>query len=469
MTTSDSDDLIGFRVADRLRTAAPWEVYGERVRRYEIHFQGRMLEAIRGPLLVEGFGVRIFRAHDDQTGVGFQASTDSSDAGIAATLKDAEQIAVHSNFPTKRVDLPSDGNSGPVGEVRDEHLWNAPIARLEEYVTGLLGPFDSIHASVPSFGSVRATLAEVSIANSSGLRASYPHTQVALELAVKSFGGAEGAAPGEFWVNESFRRVDPAHAGDRVAEWCRYAQDARRAAPPPTGELPVVLPPAIVEGILPLVLGYRLSGAGRLRQISPSEGSAIASPLISIHDDGRYPWGILSGPVDEEGTPRGHRTLVKAGTTTELVYDVLHGGAFELPSSGNAARGLDFGPGDWIRFRHRPTVAPTTLVVDPGTGGTDAELIEAAGDGIWVQQLGWPAPDPISGGFGGEIRIGYRIRNGKLAEPVRGGTVGGVVFAPPGAPSMLGGVAAVGSHAELTGTLSAPSLLVKNLTVAGGA
>ncbi|MFZ0892752.1 MAG: TldD/PmbA family protein [Thermoplasmata archaeon] len=464
---TETADQVAFRVADRLRTPVPWEVYGERLRRYEIHFQGRTLEAIRGPLLVEGFGVRIFRARDGQTGVGFQASTDSSEAGIAATLSDAEQIAVHSNFPTKKVDLPADGTPGAVGDVRDEHLWNDPIARLEEYVAGLLAPFDSIRASVPSFGSVRATLAEVSIANSSGLRASYPHTQIALELAVKSFGGSEGAPPGEFWVNESFRRIDPLHAGDRVAEWCRYAQDARRAAPPPTGELPVVLPPAIVEGILPLVLGYRLSGAARLRQIAPEEGSMIATSLITIHDDGRYPWGILSGPVDEEGTPRGRRSLVKAGATAQLVYDVLHGGAFDLPSSGNAARGLDFGPGDWIRFRHSPMVGPTTLVVDPGTGGTDAELIEAAGDGIWIQQLGWPAPDPISAGFGGEIRIGYRIRNGKLAEPVRGGTVGGVVFASGGTPSMLGSVAAVGSRAELSGTLSAPSLLIKNLTVAG--
>jgi predicted Zn-dependent protease len=467
MTTSESPDFIAFHVADRLRTPEPWEVYGERVRRYEIHFKGRTLEAIRGPLLVEGFGVRLFRRHEDQTGVGFQASTDPSDAGIAATLKDAEQIAVHSNFPTKKVELPSNRATGPAGDVRDEHLWNAPMARLEEYVAALLAPFDSIRDSVPSFGSVRATLAEVSIANSSGLRTSYPHTQVALELAVKSFGGPEGVPPGEFWVNDTFRRVDPSHAGDRVAEWCRYAQDARRAAAPPTGELPVVLPATVMEGILPLVLGYRWSGAARLRQIAPQEGSVVAASLVSIHDDGRYPWGVLSGPIDDEGTPRGHRTLVKQGVAADLVYDVLHGGAFDLRSSGNAARGLDFGPGDWMRFRHRPMVGPTTLVVEPGTGGSDAELIEVAREGIWVQQLGWAAPDPISGGFGGEIRIGYRIRNGKLAEPVRGGTVGGVVFAPPGTPSMLGSVAAVGTDSEFTGIISAPSVLIRNLSVAG--
>ncbi len=263
---------IAFRIAEELRIPEPWEVYGERLRRFEIHFNGRTIEAIRGPLLVEGYGLRVFRRHQDQTGVGFQASTDSTSEGLATSAAQAEKIALHSIFPTKKVDLPMDGVASAGGDVRDERLWNSPMPRLEEYVDGLLAPFDSIRDSVPSFGSVRATLAEVSIANSVGLRTSYPHTSVALELAVKAFGGPEGAPPGEFWVNDHFRRIDPAHAGGKVAEWCRFAQDARRAHPPPSGDLPVVVPPTVVEGILPVVFGYRWSGAARLRQIAPAPG-----------------------------------------------------------------------------------------------------------------------------------------------------------------------------------------------------
>ena len=107
------------------------------------------------------------------------------------------------------------------------------------------------------------------------------------------------------------------------------------------------------------------------------------------------------------------------------------------------------------------------MVVEPGTGGSDAEIAEIAGDGIWLQQLGWASPDAISGAFGGEIRIGYRIRNGKLAEPVRGGTIGGTVVAPPGTPSLLSCISAIGSEARLVDDLSSPTLLVKPLTVAG--
>ena len=120
-----------------------------------------------------------------------------------------------------------------------------------------------------------------------------------------------------------------------------------------------------------------------------------------------------------------------------------------------------------MRFTHTPSPANSTLVVEAGTDGTDAELAEIAGDGIWLQQLGWASPDPISGAFGGEIRIGYRIRNGKIAEPVRGGTIGGTVVAPPGTPSLLTSIAAIGSKARLVDDLSSPTLLVKTLTVAG--
>ncbi len=468
MSTPESSVPVSFRVADKLHVDAPWEVFGEHARRYELHFNGRVLEVIRGPLIVEGFGVRIFRGHGDRTGIGFQGSTDSSEAGIAQAVTDATQIAAHSDFPAKRVDLPTSSASAAV-EAVDVKLWESPLPRLREYMDAVLAPFDSIKDAVPSFGSVRATLTETSISNSAGLHVTYPHSSIAFELAVKAFGGPEGVPPGEYWVNQLTRRIDPATAGDPVPAWCSYAQDARRAAPPPTGDLPVVLPPHVLAGILPAVLGARWTGGARLREMAPASGSVVAAPNLNVYDDGRFPWGPNTGPVDDEGVTTRRRSLIRGGAADEILYDVLHGGAFDVPATGNGLRGISFGNRDWLRFTHAPGVGASTLVVEPGTGGTDAELAEIAGDGIWLQQLGWASPDPISGAFGGEIRIGYRIRNGKIAEPVRGGTIGGTVVGPPGTPSLLSCIAAIGSAGRLVDDLSSPTLLVKPLTVAGDA
>jgi len=186
-----------------------------------------------------------------------------------------------------------------------------------------------------------------------------------------------------------------------------------------------------------------------------------------VHDDGRVPWAPMSSPVDDEGVPQRRRLLVDHGTVSEILYDTLHAGAFDAHSTGSAFRGVSSGFPTWYRFLQPPVVLPSTIVVTAGDGGTDAELVEAAGEGIWIQEIGWSSPDPVSGAFGGEIRLGYRIRGGKIAEPIRGGTVGGFVFAPAGAPSLLSRLVAIGSTSAFVDPVSSPPILVGALPVGG--
>ncbi len=468
MTPDASSGPLAAQVAERLRADAPWEVFAERLRRYEVHFNGPVVEVVRGPLLVEGFGIRLFRPHGDQIGTGFRATTDLGDAALARAIASAESIATRSFFPAKSIALPA--TAGPISSdppIVDAALWANPMRRVEEYVAALLDPFEGLPNVVPSFGSVRATLAETSIANSAGLRAHYRHTTADLEVAVKAFGGPEGAPPGEYWVNDRVRRLDPAAAGRPVADWARWAQDARRAHPPTTGELPVILPAGVLAGILPTVIGFRCSGQARLRGIAPEPGTSVAAPTVTLWDDATLPWAPNTAPFDDEGTASGRRALIEGGVARSLLYDLLHGSALGSASTGNGLRGRGFTGRDWMRFTGEPTVGPSTLVLSPGAGGTDAELAEAAGEGILVRQLGWASPDPMSGAFGGEIRIGYKIQHGTIGEPIRGGTVGGVAISAPGAPSLLARVAAIGSTSELADDFYGPSMLVRPLSVAG--
>ena len=457
---------LAFRVAGLLKTDAPWEVVGERARRYELHLQGTQVELERGPVAVEGFGVRLLRPRGTTLGVGFQASTDASPAGVAAAVETAGQVAQHGEFPAKAVELPGGAASAPSVPVVDPKLWADPLGALRDYVDTLLGGFDGRSGVVPSFGSVKAMLAELTLSNSSGLRVSYPSTVVELELAIKAFGGPEGPPPGEFWVNDTARRLEPELVGDRVDAWCRYAADVRRAVPPPTGELPVLLPTEVLEGILPTVVGTRLGAGARLRKIAPEVGAKVGVPELTIRDEGDHAWSPGSGPYDDEGRPRRKTTLVDRGVVAGHLYDTLYGSALGSPSTSNASR-WSVGPTSSLRFPHAPSPGTSTVVVQPGDGGTLEELAEEAGDGVLVTQLGWAIPDPITSSFGGEIRIGYRIRGGKVAEPLRGGTVGGSALAPPGQPSLLHSLASIGSTASRSGAFVSPPLLVKPLTVAG--
>ncbi len=457
---------LAHRAAAHVKAGPPWDVLGERQQRFELHLQGTEIELERGPMTVEGYGVRLFLPRDGQMGVGFQASTDVSAAGVATCVQDATAVAKTAEFPAKHLELPDGSAKPPSVPIVDAKLWADPMGALRAYVAELLGAFDGRHGVVPSFGSVKAVLSEVTIANSAGLKIGYASTRVDLELAVKAFGGPEGAPAGEFWVNESFRRLEPKMLRGAVDDWCTYAADVRRAAQPPTGDLAVVLPADVLSGILPLVLGTRLSGAMRLRKIAPEVGTVVGVESLTVRNEGDYPWAPASSPYDDEGTPRSKQPLIEGGKVAGHLYDILYASALGAHTTGDGMR-QGMGPGGALRFAHSPGPTPSTLVVEAGKGGTTAEVVEAARDGVLVTQLGWASPDPISGAFGGEIRIGYRIRNGKLAEPVRGGTVGGVVLAPAGSPSLLANLEAIGSQPSLSAGLVSGTVLARPLTVAG--
>lgn len=467
---SDVRNLAG-EVADRLRgRPAPWDVFAERSRRYEIHLTGSRVELTRGPMVLEGYGVRVLRGLDGQTGVGFRASTDLSPEGIRIAADDAEKHAPYNRFPAERVQLPvGSPPSGARGEILDPALWSDPGGTLDRFAAALLAAFDGRTGTMPSFSSMRATLTESSIANSSGLTYAYAHTVTDTEIAVKSFGGPEGRPPGEYWLTGFGRRLLPDELPDQVADWSRYAADARRGKTPPNGTLPVVFPPEVLAEIVPAVVGFQFSAAARLRGMAVTAGAQVAAEGFDIFDDGTFDWGAGSSPVDDEGTAPTKRPLVSSGKATGLLYDVLHAAALGATSSGNGSRSSGSGPGrsSWRRFARRPGPSASTLVIPAGTGGHDAEVIEQVDDGLWIQQIGWAQPDGISGRFGGEIRIGYRIRHGKLAEPVRGGTVGGAVLSREGTASLLRDVSVAGSRAKLCGDLSSPTLVIRSLSVSG--
>lgn len=456
-------------VAERLRgrVEAPWEVYGERLQRYELHLNEGRVEMVRAPVNLEGYSIRLFRPVEDQMGVGAVASSDLSPDGIDQALRTASETARFARFPTRRVELPGTAVRPPTAvETTDAALWDRPIEAIERYVHDLLAPLEGRAGISPSFGSVRATLAEVTLANSEGLQRHVPRTDVVLEFALKASGGAEGAPPGEYWVTRVTRGLSSKGLADEVDSWCHFAQDVRRTERVATGATNVVLSPAVLADILPPIVGYRLGGGAELRKLAPADGDIVADPAVSVTDDGLYPGAVATSPFDDEGVPQARRGLIEAGVARAKLYDVLHAGALGQSVTGNGRR-TESMFGSWFRFATSPSPQSTTLVLQAPDGGSDEELCEAAGEGIWVDQLGYAFPDPLSGAFGGEIRVAYRIHGGKRAEPVRGGTVGGLVFAPAGTPSLLNSIRAMGRPPRLAGTLVTGPCLVAEMTVAG--
>ncbi|MHB8352014.1 MAG: TldD/PmbA family protein [Thermoplasmata archaeon] len=468
MTATAVSSSTAERVVEQLgpELAGPWEVFAEHLVHHEIHYIGRRIELSRGPVEVEGYSLRLFRPSGTGTGLGFSSSNDLSPGGLRRTLQQAELTARHSAFPAPSVELPGSAPGGVGAGPLDPRIRDRPGEALLDFAAAVLNDFPDSKEAVPSFGSVRATYGLHSVMNSSGLSRTFPSTLVEFEWAVKAIGGPEGAAAGEYWVNREAGRLDRKDLAIDVPTWLTRARDVRRAKPPASGMYRVLFPIEVLQDIVPAVLGFRLSGAAELRGVGLPVGSPIGAPELVVVDDPTAPWCTGSGPCDDEGQANAPRTLVEGGVVRDHLYDLAHAAALKVPPTGSGyrARGT-FAP--WIRFTNGVTPGPSNLIVRPGLGGEDSDLMETVGDGIWLDQLGYAFPDPLAGTYGGEIRIGYRIRGGKLAEPLRGGTVGGRVVGPSGEASLLSGVTAIGSALRSSGNFMAPTLLSEKISVAG--
>ena len=103
--------------------------------------------------------------------------------------------------------------------------------------------------------------------------------------------------------------------------------------------------------------------------------------------------------------------------------------------------------------------------MQPGTGNEE-EFLAAAGDGICIKDVSGlhAGANPITGDFS-LLAEGYRFENGQRTVPVKNITVSGNFF------TVLKEIEKVGSDLKFIravgGKCGAPSVLVRNMTIAG--
>jgi predicted Zn-dependent protease len=451
----------------RPRTSHPWELFGQRLHRSEVHLRQDRVELVRGPVLLGGYSLRLFLPKEGKTAVGQVATSDLSDPDAGRLLSECERTSGYSLFPAPRVELPATRGSRTDHVGGGSFLEEPVVERLLDFTHALLSEFTDQRGVAPTFGSVRATLSENFLANSSGAEVRWPGQRVDLELAVKSSDGPEGPPPGEFWAEATWGDLPTGSIGRLVPRWCQLARDSRIASLPPTGQRSVLLPSSVSAELIPPVVEFQLSGLAELRQLGTPVGSTVGPPSLSFSDDPQIPGSDRSASFDDEGHPTGALPLVTGGKVVGHFYDALHAGALSALSARSGYR-RDANLPLWYRFGSSPSPHLSNLSMPAGEDGSDEELIEGVDDGVWIDQIAFPNPDTISGTFGGEIRMGYRIEGGRIRGPVRGGVLGGLVMGSQGDPSLLGTVTSRGSASVLAGNLSAPTLRVESLSIAGG-
>jgi TldD protein len=190
------------------------------------------------------------------------------------------------------------------------------------------------------------------------------------------------------------------------------------ARPAPAGTYTVVLSSEAGGTLIHESVGHGLEADLNLKGLSVYSGrigEKVASELITVIDDGRDPGKRGTAAMDDEGTATQRTVLIEKGVLRTYLSDRKHAEKLGIRRSGNARR---------ESFRHLPICRMTNTMIASGDSDPE-EIVKSVKDGIFVKKMGGGQVDVVSGNFAFEVTECYRIRDGKLAEPLRGATLVG--------------------------------------------
>src|SRR5438105_3903409 len=192
----------------------------------------------------------------------------------------------------------------------------------------------------------------------------------------------------------------------------RRALDMLKARPAPSGKIPVVLKKGAGGVLFHEACGHGLEAdlVGKDASVFRGRvGEQVASPLVTLVDDGTYAreWGTYA--VDDEGNPARRNTLIENGVLTDYMWDFLRARKEGRTSSGNGRR---------QSYQHLPMVRMTNTYVREGEEDPD-EIIRQTPHGVYCVQLGGGQVNTATGDFVFGITEAYMIENGEITEPIR--------------------------------------------------
>jgi TldD protein len=268
-------------------------------------------------------------------------------------------------------------------------------------------------------------------------------------------------------------RVDLAYFDDAVLkQYVDTAVDmalanlAARAAP--AGVMSVVLGPGWPGILLHEAVGHGLEGdfnrkgssafAGRI-------GQRVASPGVTVIDDGTLPDRRGSLSIDDEGTATERTVLIEDGILRGYMQDTLNARLMGVAPTGNGRR---------ESFAHLPMPRMTNTCMLSGDKDPE-EIIRSVKKGIYARNFGGGQVDITNGKFVFSMAEAYRIENGRITAPVKGATLIG------NGPDALTRATMIGNDMQLDSGIGTcgkdgqsvpvgvgqPTLRIEGLTVGG--
>jgi len=399
--------VVGRVLRKALGTGAEFaEIFAEDRRGAVVAFDdGRVEDMSSGR--ERGAGIRVVAGNT----TGFAHTADLSERGLLAAAEAASGATRNGGGGARQVAL--DRRPG-----RSERVEVLPSSVAKATKVDLLRRADA--AARAAGGAVRQVSAtysdshrQVLVANTEGVLATDDQVRVRFRVSVVANGdtgmqtGAEHVGATEGF--EMFERTDVEELARSAA---RRALVKLNARPAPSGVMPVVIKAGSGGVLFHEACGHGLEADHIAKAVSVFAGRVgeqVASPLVTLVDDGTmsHEWGALG--IDDEGHPTSRNVLIDKGVLTDYMWDWLRARKQGRQGPANGRR---------QSYQHLPMVRMTNTFLVNGDADPE-EIIRQTPHGIYVAQLGGGQVNTATGDFVFGMTEAYMIEDGELAGPVR--------------------------------------------------
>ncbi|MGZ9067741.1 MAG: metalloprotease TldD, partial [Burkholderiales bacterium] len=413
----------------------------------------------------QGVGVRAVSGEKTAFAYSDDISLDALKSAAEATRAIARRgqsggVRIVKRGPGRNLYAPRD----PLRSLKDQDKV-ALLERLERYARGLDNRVTQVMAWLAGEYEV------VLVARSDGLLAAdvRPLVRVSVQVIVEQDGRREQGSSG------GGGRFDYAYFTDEVLQdYAKRAVDQAivnlDARPAPAGPMTVVLGPGWPGVLLHEAIGHGLEGDFNRKGTSAFSGrlgERVASPGVTVVDDGTLPQRRGSLNVDDEGNPTQHNVLIENGVLRGYLQDSLNARLMGVRPTGNGRR---------ESYAHIPMPRMTNTYMLAGDRDP-REIIASVKNGLYAVNFGGGQVDITNGKFVFSASEAFMIEDGKVTYPVKGATLIG------NGPDALTRVAMIGNDMALdagVGTcgkegqsvpvgVGQPTLRIDALTVGGTA
>ncbi len=208
------------------------------------------------------------------------------------------------------------------------------------------------------------------------------------------------------------------------------------AVPAPAGEMEVVLGPGWPGILLHEAVGHGLEADFNRKKTSAFSGrigQLVASPKVTVVDNGTIAGRRGSLNVDDEGSPTQETVLIEGGVLKGYLSDKLSARLMGMADTGSGRR---------ESYQHIPMPRMTNTYMLAGDDAPE-DILRSVKRGLYAVNFGGGQVDITNGKFVFSASEAYLIEDGKITAPVRDATLIG------NGPDALKYVSMVGNDLKL--------------------